>query len=100
VTGLLMHLQHEIVHRFHLHCFLDRGIDALRNENLVRFGDITEPGRLDHDITHSAVVVSPLEADTAEGRIANADPNTQPELVTPLAPADCERSKSLFSWFS
>src|SRR5258708_1624536 len=83
-------LEHQFAERLDVGERLDRHLHLAVDQNLAtaRFG--AEPRGEVHHRADRRIIVSPLEADTAERCIAMGDPYSEAEVVAELAPLDRE----------
>src|SRR3972149_2162244 len=79
-------LQRQLAHRLTDHDLLDRGVGALVGEDLAAARLAAQPRGHDHDRADGGVVVAALEADAAEGGVADRHADAEAELVAALAP--------------
>ena len=84
-------LQLQLGNRLCLDAVFERRVPTLTQEDLPRCGLVAETRGEVRDPAENPVVVSSLEPDPAERRVADCDSGAETELVAPFPPGGCER---------
>src|SRR5438132_3485019 len=88
-------LQLDLAGRIRLDRILDRRMHAAAHEDLAALRHRREAESLNDDHSHGAVIEAALEADAAHRRVADGDPDAEPEVVATLLPAGLQLGELL-----
>ena len=91
-------LERQGLHLLGLELILNRGEQPVADEDLAPRCCLAQARGEDHDVAHCPVVVSALEADPAEGRESDGDPDPQAQVVAAPMPAFGEGGEPHPAW--